>query len=79
MTILVPIKLRRALPLRCDLCGQFKKSSDIVSMGGEYDEWWFECRTCMSDSDFKTYYPNEKRVKSRLTSHNDPTKQIKCT
>jgi len=41
---------------KCDSCGKFRKKTEIVEMGGENDEWWKECRYCMSDSDYNTYF-----------------------
>lgn len=50
---------------RCDICGKFRKDKDVVAM--EYTNWlglepdhWTECKYCMSESDFETYYPDEE-------------------
>ena len=32
--------------IRCDLCGRFRKASDVLGTGNEYEEW-VECIDCM--------------------------------
>jgi hypothetical protein len=46
---------------KCVICAKFKKWADLICMGGENDETWLECRDCMSQSDFETFYPGEAR------------------
>jgi len=46
--------------LRCSLCGRFTKEINAVNMIGEYNESWKECAHCMSDADFKTYFPSRQ-------------------
>lgn len=45
---------------RCDVCGKFRRHSDVVLMTGEgsgYEppESWLECRWCMSRFDRRHY------------------------
>lgn len=54
----VPAKKIR---LRCDACGKFRKETDLVLIGGEYDEEWIECIDCISASGFKRHFPRRKR------------------
>lgn len=45
--------------MRCDCCGKFRKKSDIVCMQAEVDEYWYECRFCMSPVDEERYFKKE--------------------
>ncbi len=45
---------------KCDLCGKFRRYGDVVEVGGENDETWNECKDCMSESSFETYFPTKR-------------------
>jgi len=51
---------------RCDLCGRFKKETDIALIEGEDLEQWLECKECMSQSDRETYF-KEENEKTKAT------------
>jgi len=42
---------------RCDICGKFRKDSELVGMQAEGDEQWLECKKCISESDMERYFP----------------------
>lgn len=63
---------------RCDLCGKFKKSSDIIfGMQAEGDETWDECIDCASEATLETYgfKDSDARTKTNETTkgENDET------
>ena len=41
------------IPKRCDLCGKFRKLTELNGMAGENDEEWVECDWCMSGVDYE--------------------------
>ncbi|GAB1376865.1 hypothetical protein MASR1M48_17170 [Lactococcus petauri] len=49
-------------PRKCDLCGKFRKLSDLTGVGGEYDEYWFECRFCCSQSEYERAFAKSDRI-----------------
>lgn len=49
--------------MRCDLCGKFRKDSEVVGMSAENpDEVWHECTKCMSWSDLERYFPELYKI-----------------
>jgi len=45
---------------RCNLCGKFRKTTDVMEMSGDSDdtgyyETWLECKHCMSEFDLLEY------------------------
>jgi len=47
--------IKKYKPLKCALCGKFRKNIDLIGMDGEDDEFWFECLWCCSQADFDRY------------------------
>lgn len=48
------------VPKRCDLCGKFRRLSELTGMAGEYGEEWVECDWCMSGVDYENKYGHKR-------------------
>jgi hypothetical protein len=61
---------------KCSCCGKFRKAEDLVWFDDhDGDGWlrgsWMECRFCLSQSDFETYFPGGERKMCGSAEYNN--------
>jgi hypothetical protein len=58
--------------MKCNLCGKFRKQSDLLEMEGDSNdgyqgEVWTECRWCMSKCDLERLEKNDTARTTRTS------------